>query len=193
MLDGYCVFHGFLITDKPRRIRNIDHIVIGANGVFAVETKTRRKVKGENGAKVTVLEDALQYKTQSGRQAQLDSLTSRITSGRNEIAALENQIRTIDAELNSTKTTIDSYKAAIGQYEQYVQSEYNVDQYQYQRVLQGYNARLQQREELYVTYKQWVDYGVGPTIQLAGQSLMKPKFQTTEPKNKQMEHGLPHV
>ena len=61
MLAGYRVFHDFLITDKPRRIRNIDHIVIGTNGVFAVETKTRRKVKGENGAKVTVLEDALQY------------------------------------------------------------------------------------------------------------------------------------
>jgi len=61
MLGGYRVFHDFLITDKPRRIRNIDHIVIGANGVFAVETKTRRKVKGENGAKVTVFKDALQY------------------------------------------------------------------------------------------------------------------------------------
>jgi hypothetical protein len=61
MLVGYRVFHDFLITDKPRSIRNIDHIVIGQNGVFAVETKTRRKVKGENGAKVTVLENALQY------------------------------------------------------------------------------------------------------------------------------------
>jgi hypothetical protein len=61
MLVGYHVFHDFLITDKPRRIRNIDHIVIGANGVFAVETKARRKVKGENGAKVTVLENGLQY------------------------------------------------------------------------------------------------------------------------------------
>jgi nuclease-like protein len=61
MLVGYRVFHDFLITDKPRSIRNIDHVVIGPNGVFAVETKTRRKVKGENGAKVTVLENALQY------------------------------------------------------------------------------------------------------------------------------------
>ena len=61
MLVGYRVFHDFLITDKPRSIRNIDHIVIGPNGVFAVETKTRRKVKAENGAKVTVLENALQY------------------------------------------------------------------------------------------------------------------------------------
>ena len=61
MLVGYRVFHDFLITDKPRSVRNIDHIVIGPNGVFAVETKTRRKVKGENGAKVTVLDNALQY------------------------------------------------------------------------------------------------------------------------------------
>lgn len=61
MLVGYRVFHDFLITDKPGTIRNIDHIVIGPNGVFAVETKARRKVKGENGAKVTVLDNALQY------------------------------------------------------------------------------------------------------------------------------------
>jgi hypothetical protein len=61
MLVGYRVFHDFLITDKPRSIRNIDHIVIGPNGVFGVETKARRKVKGENGAKVTVLDNALQY------------------------------------------------------------------------------------------------------------------------------------
>jgi Nuclease-related domain len=61
MLAGYRVFHDFLIADKPRRIRNIDHIVIGPNGVFAVETKTRRKVKGENASKVSVLENALQY------------------------------------------------------------------------------------------------------------------------------------
>jgi hypothetical protein len=61
MLSGYRVFHDFLITDKPRSIRNIDHVVIGRNGVFAIETKTRRKVKGESGAKVTVLDNALQY------------------------------------------------------------------------------------------------------------------------------------
>lgn len=61
MLAGYRVFHDFLITEKPRSIRNIDHIVIGGNGVFAVETKTRRKLKGENGAKVGVLDNALLY------------------------------------------------------------------------------------------------------------------------------------
>ncbi len=61
MLVGYRVFHDFLITDKPRSIRNIDHIAIGPNGVFAVETKTPRKLKGENGATVTVLDHALHY------------------------------------------------------------------------------------------------------------------------------------
>lgn len=61
MLVGYRVFHDFLITDKPRSIRNIDHIVIGPNGVFAVETKTRRKAKGAGGANVTVLDSVLQY------------------------------------------------------------------------------------------------------------------------------------
>jgi len=61
MLIGYRVFHDFLINDKPHAIRNIDHVLIGPNGVFAIETKTRRKHKGANGAKVTVLEDALQY------------------------------------------------------------------------------------------------------------------------------------
>lgn len=38
MLDGYRVFHDF-----PAEDFNIDHVVIGANGVFAVETKGRAK------------------------------------------------------------------------------------------------------------------------------------------------------
>lgn len=43
MLDGYRVFHDF-----PADSFNIDHIVIGPNGVFAVETKGRPKpVKGD--------------------------------------------------------------------------------------------------------------------------------------------------
>jgi Nuclease-related domain len=61
MLLGYRIFHDFLITDKPGTTRNIDHIVIGRNGVFAVETKARRKVKADNGAKVTVSQNTLQY------------------------------------------------------------------------------------------------------------------------------------
>jgi hypothetical protein len=61
MLAGYRVFHDFLITDKPGATRNIDHIVIGRNGVFAIETKTRRKLKSLDGAKVIVGNDHLQY------------------------------------------------------------------------------------------------------------------------------------
>ncbi len=61
MLAGYRVFHDFLITDRPGVTRNIDHIVIGSNGVFSVETKTRRKVKGLDGAKVIVGDNRLEY------------------------------------------------------------------------------------------------------------------------------------
>jgi Nuclease-related domain len=43
MLEGYRVYHDF-----PAENFNIDHIVIGSNGVFAVETKGRAKpVKGD--------------------------------------------------------------------------------------------------------------------------------------------------
>jgi hypothetical protein len=38
MLEGYRVFHDF-----PAEKFNIDHIVVGAKGVFAIETKTRSK------------------------------------------------------------------------------------------------------------------------------------------------------
>jgi hypothetical protein len=43
MLDGYRVYHDFQ-TDKF----NIDHIVVGCAGVFAVETKARSKIMGKN-------------------------------------------------------------------------------------------------------------------------------------------------
>jgi len=41
MLDGYRVFH-----DVPFDDFNVDHVVVGPAGVFAIETKTRRKRKG---------------------------------------------------------------------------------------------------------------------------------------------------
>jgi len=51
MLDGYHVYHDF-----PANKFNIDHILIGPTGVFAVETKTRSKRKadrGKSGVEVT--------------------------------------------------------------------------------------------------------------------------------------------
>jgi len=50
MLDGYRVFH-----DVPAENFNIDHVVVGKNGVFAVETKGRPKPdrgKGQEDVKV---------------------------------------------------------------------------------------------------------------------------------------------
>lgn len=46
LADGYQVFH-----DIPFENFNIDHVVVGPTGVFAIETKTRRKPK-ENGRKI---------------------------------------------------------------------------------------------------------------------------------------------
>jgi hypothetical protein len=46
MLDGYRVFHDF-----PTEDFNIDHIVVGPSGVFAVETKGRAKPMGKGDKK----------------------------------------------------------------------------------------------------------------------------------------------
>jgi hypothetical protein len=45
MLAGYCVYHDF-----PAEQFNIDHIVVGPSGVFAVETKARSK--GSRGKRI---------------------------------------------------------------------------------------------------------------------------------------------
>lgn len=51
MLDGYRVFHDFPKKNGTKGMTpNIDHIVIGRNGVFAVETKARSKGKKGQGA-----------------------------------------------------------------------------------------------------------------------------------------------
>lgn len=44
MRDGYYVFHDF-----PADNYNIDHVVVGSTGVFAVETKARSKQINDNG------------------------------------------------------------------------------------------------------------------------------------------------
>lgn len=62
MLDGYRVYHDF-----PAENFNIDHVVIGANGVFAVETKGRAKpVKGE--VKIIYDGQGLQFPTHYERE-----------------------------------------------------------------------------------------------------------------------------
>jgi hypothetical protein len=47
MLDGYHVFHD-LVTDRIKKL-NIDHIIVGSSGVYAVETKTRSKSRNGSG------------------------------------------------------------------------------------------------------------------------------------------------
>ena len=54
LAEGFEVFHDIIFT-KGERSFNIDHVVVGPSGVFAVETKTRRKpkhLKGKEKAKV---------------------------------------------------------------------------------------------------------------------------------------------
>ena len=48
--EGYLVFHD-VPCDGAQGPFNLDHVVLGPNGIFVVETKTRRKLKGEKGDK----------------------------------------------------------------------------------------------------------------------------------------------
>lgn len=61
MRNGYHVFHDFPATEEF----NIDHIVIGPTGIFAVETKSRSKRfgSGEDGAAVKQEGSVLQFPT----------------------------------------------------------------------------------------------------------------------------------
>lgn len=48
--EGYRVFHDFIVDWVPDdQIHNIDHIVVGPTGVFAIETKAWRKPLGREG------------------------------------------------------------------------------------------------------------------------------------------------
>lgn len=48
MTRGYRVFHDFLVDWLPGELRfNIDHIAVGPEGVFAIETKAKRKPQDE--------------------------------------------------------------------------------------------------------------------------------------------------
>lgn len=66
MLDGCRVYHDFQAENF-----NIDHIVIGGNGVFAIETKGRAKPdrgRGQEDAKVTYDGQTLQFPTWKERE-----------------------------------------------------------------------------------------------------------------------------
>jgi len=49
MRDGHHVFHDLPFDIEGRKF-NIDHIVVGASGVYAIETKAKRKPEGESKA-----------------------------------------------------------------------------------------------------------------------------------------------
>jgi hypothetical protein len=48
--DGFQIFHDFPAEANDRKF-NIDHVVVGPTGVFAIETKTRRKGRAREGFK----------------------------------------------------------------------------------------------------------------------------------------------
>ena len=80
MLEGYHVFHD-LVTDKLHKF-NIDHIIVGSSGVYAVETKTRSKsrIKKKNESATVIYDgNALNFPhysdTASLKQARLNALT----------------------------------------------------------------------------------------------------------------------
>ncbi len=61
MLDGWQVFHDVLIKKKPNIKFNIDHILVGAGGVFAVETKGKSKprLNGQKTHEVAYKDEAI--------------------------------------------------------------------------------------------------------------------------------------
>lgn len=48
--EGFQIFHDVPFGDKKKSF-NIDHVVVGSTGIFAIETKTRRKGKAREGFK----------------------------------------------------------------------------------------------------------------------------------------------
>ncbi|HVU37659.1 MAG TPA: nuclease-related domain-containing protein [Opitutales bacterium] len=53
-LEGYQVFHD-VPTGDAKHPYNVDHVVVGETGIFAVETKAYRKKKGRRGLKPHVI------------------------------------------------------------------------------------------------------------------------------------------
>jgi hypothetical protein len=62
MSDGWSVFHDVEFDENPgAKPFNVDHVVVGPGGLFAIETKTRRKRKESGGHEVTFNGHALEY------------------------------------------------------------------------------------------------------------------------------------
>lgn len=62
LADGWSVFHDVPFHDNPNaKPFNVDHVVVGSGGLFAIETKTRRKTEGAEGHKVTFNGQTLSY------------------------------------------------------------------------------------------------------------------------------------
>jgi hypothetical protein len=62
LADGWSVFHDVPFQDNPgNKPFNVDHVVVGPGGLFAVETKARRKRTEKGGHEVTFDGQLLQY------------------------------------------------------------------------------------------------------------------------------------
>lgn len=62
LADGWSVFHDVPFHDNPNaKPFNVDHVVVGPGGLFAIETKTRRKKKEADGHKVRFNGQTLAY------------------------------------------------------------------------------------------------------------------------------------
>ena len=163
-------------------LRNFDrwHIVVAIGAVVFFFWNVSQSPSAQNSTRNVTATAQNRYAAPSGsysynthtsavaspnyKQAQRDSLNSRINLGRGEIATLETKIRTIDAEMESTKAEIDSYNQKIQQYQRDAQLGLDVNEYAYGRVLRdhnnlvpAYNQRLEERRQLYLRYEQLIE------------------------------------
>ena len=123
MLQGYRVFHDF-----PAEHFNIDHVVIGPRGVFAIETKTRSKAlrgAGADAAKVAFNGSSLEFPdhrdTESLEQAkrQANWLGKWLASAVGEPIPVEPVIVLPGWFVNQTAPTKDLYVLGSGNIQHY--------------------------------------------------------------------------
>ena len=92
MLLGYRVYHDF-----PADTFNIDHIIVGSKGVFAVETRTRSKGTARKGSqeatvaydgRMLTFADTTDFETIEKAEQQADWLSNWLTTGTGEPIAV---------------------------------------------------------------------------------------------------------